>query len=70
MGVKAFSSNPFMVFRWQKAKKEYHCRNCNKLILQGDRYFRLIGKCDFTGQFYDIVYCEKCGHDKISDYDI
>ena len=38
MKQSAFSSNPFTVFKWQKAKKEYHCRNCNKLILQGDTH--------------------------------
>ena len=70
MGTKAFSSNPFIVFKWHKARKEYHCRNCNKLILPSDRYLRLIGKEDFTGQFYDNVYCEKCGHEKVSDFDI
>ena len=69
MGTEAFSSNPFIVFKWHKARKEYHCRNCNKLILPGDRYFRLIGKKDFTRLFCD-VYCEKCGREKLSDFDI
>ena len=68
--MKAFSSKPFMVFKWQKAKKVYHCRNCDKPILQGDRYFRLIGKCDYTREFYDIVYCEKCGHETTSKFDV
>ena len=70
MKQSAFSSNPFIVFKWQKAKKVYRCRNCDKPILQGNKYFRLIGKDDFTRQFYDIVYCEICGHDMISELDI
>ncbi len=70
MKQRAFSSKPFRAFIWQKAEKEYHCRNCNKLILPGDEYWRSIGKDDFTRQFYDNALCVKCGRDKLMDFDI
>lgn len=70
MKNKAFSSDPFMVFNWHKARKVYHCRNCNKLILPGDEYCRSIGKDDFTRQFYDNALCAKCGRDKLMEFDI
>lgn len=46
---------------WRKARKTYECRDCGKLILKGDRYLRSYGKCDFTGDWMDVCYCEKCG---------
>jgi hypothetical protein len=45
-----------------KARKQYQCDGCRRIIAPGDTYARMFGRAEQCDRMVELLLCQECGH--------